>query len=253
MKGQHEETLSNGYKKRYLDTYEIFCEANQLPYDKPKIRYQPPIPLIPTSEDVNSIINSASQKYACILKIMSEIAVEGEELHRTRITQIDKEQGTISINGTKGHANGVYKLKPQTAEMLRTYLAKHLNQEYPFPAPKAIGQNYRKIRGRTATKLAKPSIKQIMLKNLRNYAGATFYKTTGNKDPIATMRFMRHKCLETTLHYIRAINLDEPEEYTTKTIQLGTPDTQKQIVELLDAGYIYITDADGYKYFRKRK
>ena len=67
------------------------------------------------------------------------------------------------------------------------------------------------------------------------------------------MRFMRHKRLEQTLHYIQSIDLNEPEEYTTKTIQLGTSTTQKQIVELLDAGYQYITDADEYKYFRKRK
>jgi len=253
MKGEHGQTLSNGYKRRFLETYGIFCEANQIPYDKPKLRYQPPIPLIPTTKDVNAIISSASLKYSCILKIMSEIAVEGAELHRTHISQIDKEEGKISINGTKGHANGVYKLKSQTADMLRQYLAKRPDQEYPFPTPKALGQNFRKIRARTAIKLSKPSLRHVLLKNFRNYAGAIFYKTKGNKDPIATMRFMRHKCLETTMHYLRAINLDEPEEYTTRTIQLGTSNTQKEIIELLDSGYQYITDADGYKYFRKRK
>ncbi|MDH5482203.1 MAG: tyrosine-type recombinase/integrase [Candidatus Bathyarchaeota archaeon] len=253
MKGEHGKTLSKGYIKRYIDTYDIFCEANQIPYDKPKIRYQPPIPIIPTTENVNEIINSASLKYTCLFKIMTETAVEPAELHRTAITQIDKEQGTISIIGIKGHANRIFKLKPQTANMLRNYLSKHPNEEYPFPNPKTMGENWRATRTKASRKLSKPELKTVLLKNLRNYAGAIFYKTTGKHDPIATMRFMRHKCLETTLYYIRTINLDEPEEYTTKAIQLGTPETLKQIMELSDAGYEKFTEADGYQYFRIRK
>jgi hypothetical protein len=88
------------------------------------------------------------------------------------------------------------------------------------------------------------------MKNLRNYAGAIFYKTTGKHDPIATMRFMRHKRIDTTLHYLQTINLDEPEEYITVAIQLGTPETQKRIIEYSNAGYTKITEADGYQYFR---
>jgi len=189
---------------------------------------------------------------AAIFTIMSETAIEPEEMHQTPRSQINTEQGTISVNGTKGHANGTYKLKSRTAEMLRHFIAKH-PEEYPFPKAKALGENWRNTRIRVSQKLCRKDLNTIPLRNLRNYAGAIFYKTTGKKDPIATMRFMRHKHLDTTLHYIRGINLDEPEEYTTVTIQLGQPDTMKKIIEYSDAGYSKLTEADGYLYMRIHK
>jgi hypothetical protein len=55
------------------------------------------------------------------------------------------------------------------------------------------------------------------------------------------------------MHYLRAIILDEPEEYITVAVQLGQPETQKRIIEYLNAGYEKATEADGYQYFRIRK
>ena len=231
----------------------MFCEVNQIPFDKPKLRYEPPIPIIPTKENVSLIINTASSRYATIFTIMSQTAVEPEELHRVKTTMIDKEQGKISVTGTKGHSNGNYKLTSTTAEMLRIYLSKTKNKEQPFPCAKAMGQAFREARRKIAKKICKPELDNIDLKDLRNFAGEQFYKHTGNHDPIATMRFMRHKKLETTLGYIRSINLDEPEEFTSVMVKLGEPDTLKKITELSNAGYSKFTEADGYQCFRIHK
>jgi integrase len=244
--------LSNGYKKELFDYYGDFCKSNQLPFDKPKINYQPPIPIIPTTKDVHEIINTCTKDFACIFTILAEIGCSQAELHRTPQSQINREEGKISINGTKQHNNGIYKLKQQTADMLRNYLSQH-TAEYPFPTPKYMREAWIRARKRAVTKICKPELNNIPLKNLRNYAGARFYKGTGNHDPIATMRFMRHKRLEQTLHYIQSINLDEPEEYTTQVIQLGQPDMLKRIKELSDAGYQFFCEADGHQAFRKRK
>ncbi len=246
-------TLSNGYKKRILEHYSVFCEQNQIPFDKPKMEYEAPIPLIPSKENVNLIINTASTKYTAIFTTLSQTAIEPEELHRIKGTMIDKEEGKLTVTGTKGHNNGSYKLKSETAEMLRIYLSKTTNKEQPFPEAKAQGEAWRQARRKIAKKLCKPELDLINLKNLRNYAGEQFYKHEGKHDPIATMRFMRHKQLETTLGYIRSINLDEPEEYKTEAVKLGEPNTGKRIIELSDAGYQKITEADGYQYFRIRK
>jgi integrase len=244
--------LSNGYKKELFEYYGDFCKSNQLPFDKPKLKYQPPIPIIPTTKDVNEIINTCTKDFACIFTILVEIGCSQMELHRTPQSQINREEGKISINGTKQHNNGVYKLKSRTADMLKKYLSRH-TKEYPFPKPNYMRDVWIRARKRAVEKLCKPELNNIPLKNLRNYAGAQFYKGTGNHDPIATMRFMRHKRLEQTLHYIQSINLDEPEEYTTQVIQLGQPDTLKRIKELSDAGYQFFCEADGHQAFRKRK
>jgi integrase len=244
---------TNGFKKCLIQTYATFCKFNQIPFDRPKgLRHESPIPLIPTMANVEKIINNASRKYVTIFRILTETAVEGEELHQTHRNQIDPEQGTISVNGCKGHTNGVYKLKTQTAEMLRQYLAKH-PEPYPFPESRAMSLMWQQYRKKASRKLCEPELLKIQMKNLRNYAGAIFYNAKG-KDPIATQRFMRHKKLDTTQQYLQGIMLyEENEEYTTKTVQLGTPTTIREITELSDAGYQYYTEANGYKLFRKRK
>jgi hypothetical protein len=250
--------LNIGYQKEIFEYYADFCKSNQLPFDKPKLKYEPAIPIIPTTQQVNEIINACNAPYACIFTILAEIGVEQEELHRTPTNRINKEKGEISINGTKQHYNGVYKLKEHTADMLRIYLSQHIGEEYPFPLPKYMREAWAKARQRTSKALCKPELNTIPLKNLRNYAGAQVwlhgYGTAfPPKDAIAVMRFMRHKRLEQTLHYIRGINLDEPQEYTTQVVKLGESDTLKRIKELSDSGYEKLTEADGYQVFRKRK
>jgi integrase len=243
--------ISNAGKQKLADCYEHFCKANGIELKKPRYKCEETIPIIPTTENVSKIISACRRRYATIFAILAETGLEGMELHKTPRKRIDTEQGIISVEGHKGHASGTYRLKASTADMLREYLAKN-PQEYPFPKPDQMSDMWRKARDKLADYLKQPELRNIPMKNLRNYSGAKLYYTT--RDPIAVMRHLRHKKLETTMHYIRGITLDAgEEEYTTKTVQLGTPTTIKEITELSDAGYQYYTDADGYKLFRKRK
>ena len=240
---------SNGTKNSCTNIYNHFCTTNQIPYDPKYHDYQPPIPLIPSTENVNIIIKSANQRFYTPFAIMAEIAVEGEELHKTPKQQINEKEGIISIIGVKKHDNGAYKLSDEIAENLRQYLAKYQN-EHPFPTPRQLGEAFNRLRNKRAKELNKPELLQIKLKLLRNYAGAIFYLTKG-KDPIQTMQFMRHKKLQTTLHYLRAIKtFTAKARYITKTIKLGQPDTIEKITELSNTGFEKYNEADGYQFFR---
>jgi integrase len=168
---------------------------------------------------------------AVIYKIMTETAVEETELELTPRNQINTNTGTISIIGTKKHDNGTYKLKDQTKEMLNQYLATH-TEEYPFPKAKSMRGAWIKSRKRTAKKLCNQELNKIPLKNLRNYAGAIYYLTMG-KDPIATMHFMRHKELPTTMHYLKGLTeFTANAEYISK---IAT--TAEEAIELLNQGF----------------
>ena len=129
--------------------------------------------------------------------------------------------------------------------MLREYLAKD-QREYPFPQPKVMSQIRRRVRNKLADNLKQPELKKIPMKNLRNYSGAKLYNSL--KDPIAVMRHFRHKKLETTMHYIRAITIGGEEEYTCKTAT-----NMKEAAQLIENGFEYITKMDGTKLFRKRR
>ena len=115
-----------------------------------------------------------------------------------------------------------------------------------FPKSEVMGQVWRDTRERTAEKLCKHELLKIPLKNLRNYSGAKLYYKT--QDPIAVMRHLRHKKLETTMHYIRGITIGGEEEYTCKTAQ-----TIQEATELIENGFQYVTDIERVKLFRKRK
>jgi hypothetical protein len=216
-------------KNKLLTAYRYFCEENNIPLDKPYYKVEEEIPLIPTTENVNLIINTATKNYAVIFTILAETGAEGKELEKTPSRSVDKAQGIINIVGTKGHDSGSYKLKDQTAEMLRVYLYKR-TEEYPFPLSKQTQEAWRKTRARAAKKLCKPELNQIPLRNLRNYSGAQNYFTF--KDPIDTMRHLRHKKLETTMHYIRGIPRATECKFVTKVVT-----TAEEACDLLAQGF----------------
>ena len=162
---------------------------------------------------------------------LSETGIEGYELEIIPRSQIDAEQGIISVVGVKRHDNGTYKLKEKTAELLRQYLAKH-PEEYPSPKSRTQGKHGCKAEKQQQQNYDNPEINKIPLKNLRNYAGAIFYLTMG-KDPIQTMHFMRHKKLERTMDYLRGLTeFTANAEYISK---IAT--TAEEAIELLNQGF----------------
>ena len=239
--------IANETKNRWLYAYDKFCKYNEIKWTKPYYKIEEKTPLIPTRDNVNAIIDNASKRFIPIFTLLAEIGCSPSELSNITQNDIDKEQGIIRIRGTKGHASGSYKLKQQTAIMLRIYLAENPD-EHPFPPSHAIRQVWIDTRRRTAEKLNRPELEQIACRNLRNYSGAQLYLNLPVRDPIAVMRHLRHKKLETTMHYIRGIVLDAEEEYTCRTAS-----DPKEIAQLIENGFQYVQTIGNLHFYRKRK
>jgi integrase len=239
--------LSNSSKTSFVLAYEWFTKANGLTWQKPRYKWTLGIPIIPTTNQVEKIISATTKRFATIFKLMAETGVEGEELHQTHRKQCDQTQYIISIKGLKGHGSATYKLKTPTAEMLNEYLARN-PQEYPFPRPIIMSEMWRRARNIASQNHNDPNLRKIPMKNLRNYSGAQMYFKSANS-PIAAMRHLRHKRLETTMHYLRAINLDEEPDYDTQIAQ-----NKDDLIKLNNAGYTYIQTVEGIGHiYRKRK
>jgi hypothetical protein len=219
--------------------------ANALKWEKPKYKWNLKVPIIPTSDQVNKIISATTKKFATIFKLMAEIGVEGEELHQTHRNQYEPTQKIMNIKGLKGHDSANYQLKPHIAEMIAEYLTKY-PQLYPFPRPKTMSVMWRRARTTAARNHNDPTIKTIPMKNLRNYSGAQFWYNF--PDPIGVMRHLRHKRMETTMHYLRAITLDGDIQYDAKVAE-----TPEQITDLVSKGYSKADEIDGKHIYRKRK
>ena len=239
----------NQTKNKYASSYNHYCLANGITWKKPFYKITERTPLIPTPQDVQAIIDNSSEGYVTIFTIEAEIGCCPEELRQVKQKDINKDAGEISITGVKKHASKNYKLKPQTRELLLRYLAKH-TEEHPFPKAHTQSQMWYKFRARASKKLNKPQLLNIALRNLRNYSGERFYKSLPIRDPILLMQHFRHKKLERTMHYVRAIILDyeEDEQFISR---IST--TIEEDAKLIENGFQYVTERDGKKLFRKRK
>jgi site-specific recombinase XerD len=136
-------------------------------------------------------------------------------------------------------------LKPQTAEMLRTYLAKYKGNN-PFPNSKSMGNIWRRTRNRLANKLNQPQLKTVPMRNLRHHFATLTYDKT--KNILLVKQLLGHKKIETTMFYTQLITFNEEEEYTCKTAT-----NIKEATDLIEHGFTYITYMDGMKLFKKRK
>ncbi len=237
--------LANSSKCSFALAYEWFAKTNELKWEKPRFKWNLPTPIIPTTDQVNKIISATTLRFATIFKLMAEIGAEGEELHQTHRNQFEQTQAIISIKGLKGHGSANYKLKQPTANMLREYLARY-KEEYPFPQPKVMSEMWRRARNTASKNHNDPTLRTIPMKNLRNYSGAQFWYSF--PDPIGVMRHLRHKRMETTMHYLRAITLDGDIQYDCKTAK-----TPEEITKLIELGYTLADTIDGIHFYRKRK
>jgi hypothetical protein len=236
-------------KNKYASAYNHYCIANSINWKKPYYKVIEKTPLIPTPQDVQAIIDNSSEDYVTVFTIESEIACCPEELYQVIQRDINKETGEISITGVKGHASKNYKLKPPTKDLLLRYLAKH-PEEHPFPKAHTQSQMWYQFRAKASEKLHKPQLLNIALRNLRNYAGERYYKSLPIRDPILLMQHFRHKKLERTMHYVRAIILDyEEDDQWISRISTTIEEDQK----LIESGFQYVTERNGTKLYRKRK
>jgi len=236
---------ADSYKQAMVKAYNYYATTNGINWIRPKYKPQRKIPLIPTNENVKKIISNASPKYATIFTILDETGLEGEELHNVTRADIDTTQGILNAKGCKGHQPRSFKLKPETAELLRQYLNKY-TENTPFPDPEYMGKIWRRVRNNLAKKLNQPELKKIPLRNLRHkFATQTYDKT---KDMFFTMKQMGHSKYETTLFYAQLIHFNNEEEYTVQVAQ-----NLKEATELIAHGFQYVTEMEGLKIFKKRK
>jgi integrase len=244
-----EQPVEDETKCKMVWSYNKYCQINGITWTKPHYKVAEKTPTIPTRENVEAIINNASKRYITIFTLLKETGASGMELSNVKQQDIDLEQKQITIKGCKGHASATYKLKTQTAELLRVYIYAN-PQEHPFPSSRSISQVWLDTRKRASIKLCKSELRKVKLQNLRNFSGAELYKSLPIRDPIAVMRHLRHKKLDTTMHYLRAITLDyeEDDQWITRTST-----TIEEDAKLIEAGFQYVTERDRTKLFRKRK
>jgi len=236
--------VASSYKRNLVTAYSYYAKVNTIQWIKPHYNPERRVPKVPTEEAIEQIIARATPKYATIFSILRDTGMMPIELHRTRLRDLDLENGAINAVGCKGHLPRALELKPKTLAMLKKYLIENCG-EHPFPTSKLMYGAWRRFRNDLAEKLQDHSLKQIRLYDLRHFFGTMTYHKT--KDILYTKRQLGRSKIETTLIYTHLVNF-KSDEYTVRVAE-----NLQEACKLVEAGFEYVTQMDSKKIFRKRK
>ena len=182
------------------------------------------------------------------LRLSKETGLRPCELCNLQVRDVDLEQRLVYPTTAKRGSPRKLKISSN----LSVALQNHVNTKKLQPADKLFkgssrnyGKYYRAMRNRLAEKLCKPELRIIRLYDFRHYFATMLYAKT--RDILFVKQQMGHKKIETTLIYTQLLNLND-DEWTCKTAS-----NVKESTALIEAGFEYVTEQDGFKLFRKRK
>jgi integrase len=124
-----------------------------------------------------------------------------------------------------------------------------LNEHILPKSLKQLRNTFDRQRKRTAQKLNNPRLMKISFHTFRHWKATMEYHKT--KDILHVKAILGHKTIECTLIYINIENAlfqVENDEY-----QSAVAHDLNEIQKLIETGFEYVTDMEGYKIFRKRK
>ena len=171
------------------------------------------------------------------------------EVYSLHVKDVDLNRQAVSSTTAKGGNARTVKYNDNILnEQLRYYIIKNDKQPNDLlfnGSEDDYCKHYRAYRNRLAKKLNNPSLTAIRLYDFRHYfATVTYYKY---KDMPLLGYLMGHKNLATTMKYMHVLNVEDDGWIVRHT------QTLEESEKLLEAGFDYITDQDGYKIFRKHK
>jgi integrase len=235
----------NSHKEGYVKAYKHYADFYKIDYVKPRFKCERKLPRIPTKEAIMNVISASSKRYSIIFRLLMETGIMPFELANVSRRDIDFDRQTLAVRGFKGHNSRVFRLKDETAAMLKEYLTENLGEK-PFPDADWMGSVWRRVRNKLAQKLKDPGIKCIRLYDLRHFYATTLYHKS--KDILLVKQQLGHKKIETTLIYTQLVSFGEEDEFSS-----ATANSVSEAAKLVEQGFDFVTDVDGVKLFRKRK
>ncbi|MDH5595447.1 MAG: tyrosine-type recombinase/integrase [Candidatus Bathyarchaeota archaeon] len=239
----------NGYKRNLVWAYNKYCELHKIYWERPIYKAQSKIMRIPTTAELDSLISSAGFINSIKLAISKETGLRPKELSDLKVKDIDIERRTIHPITAKHGAPRKLKISNSLTANIETHIQKYkLNTDDKIFVTDSVGyaKQYRHHRNRLAKRLNRPELKTIRLYDFRHYYATRLYAKT--KDILLVKQQLGHKRIENTLIYTQLTAFNEEEEYTCK----ATNDKEEEM-KLIENGFQYVKDTNGYSLYRKRK
>jgi integrase len=248
--------VKNSAKNKYITVYLHFLNYYKIEpnFSIRHLKEEDQAIRIPTTEELNTLINSARYPLSLKLRISKETGMRPTEVMQLCVKDFDQSRKTLRPKTAKYGLSRILKISTELTNLISNHITKNnLNPEdYIFTKEpnKRFGRSYSEAfiisRNRTARKLGKPILKTIRLYDFRHYFATMLYART--RDILFVKQQMGHKHIEQTMRYTQYIQFENEENYFCKTAT-----DPKQISELIEHGFEYVTEQDGQKFFRKRK
>ena len=243
-------TFSEGRKERISHDLARYYKWKGIPFEKPRYRKIEKLPFIPLEAEVDQLISGVGKKTATLLQLLRETGMRCGEAWNAKWTDIDMERCTIVVQPEKNSKSRILKISNRLISMLNQlpkdspYLFRKTNKD-AITSLLHARRNFERQRKSLASKLQNPRLMQIHMHTLRHYFATREYHRT--KDILHVMRLLGHCNIMHTLTYTHLVDFPS-DEYISKVAK-----TVKEAQELVENGFEYVCDVEGYKLFRKRK
>lgn len=208
--------------------------------DHPNLRAR-----IPTENEVDQLIAGCGNKTATLFQLLKETGMRVGEAWKLHWTEIDFVSSTIRVTPEKGSNPRIFKISDKLMGMLKALQEKSRSNRVFQKSLKSQARLFHKQRRKTARKLQNPRIVRISFHTFRHFKATMEYHKT--KDILHVMKVLGHKNINNTLIYTQLVGFKD-DEYTAKVAH-----SEKEVCQLVEAGFEYVCDHDGNKIFKKRK
>ena len=242
--------ISNGVKKIIVNGYTAFLKFTEATWIAPTYEYKPPIPFIPTEEEIDQVIAGVGPKTSSLLQTLKETAMRIGEAAALEWTDINFKGRTISVNAPEKHGNPrILSVSTKLLDMLNQ-LPRNSTRVFGDATISHKNGNYFNQRRRLARKLGNPRLLRITFHTFRHWKASMEYHKT--KDIMHVKQLLGHRSIQSTMIYItieNALFQNAPEDYVSKVAK-----TVEEAQALVDVGFEFVCSFDDEgKLFKKRK
>ena len=193
------ETWCDGSKKAMVEAYNVFVRMEDLSWNKPRYKYSPKLPFVPTTDEIDVLIAGCGRKLRVYLQGLKETGADPGELYAVEWTNIDFKRKKVTINyPVKGHNPRILNVSRKWLAMLS--MMRRTSQRVWTVKYGSLGSNLRYRRSRLAHGYGNPRLKQIKFTSFRHWKGTMEYHKT--HDIMHVKELLGHKSLLSTQIYV---------------------------------------------------
>jgi len=180
------------------------------------------------------------------LQLLKETGTRRSEALNLKWVDIDFRAKTVRVTPLKGGNPRVLKISDKLIGILNDLKRRNTSEKvFSYKNAFYLQKTFEKQRKRAARKLGNSRILRIHFHTFRHWKATMEYHKT--KDILHVMQLLGHKNIKNTLIYTQLVSFND-DEYICKVAK-----TLEEATQLIEAGFEYVTDMNGYKLFRKRK